>query len=798
MLKNYLKVAARHLLKHKGYSFINVFGLAVGLACCGVIMLYIQKEISYDKYHHDIDQLYRVAVMKDATGIKQGQASASYELAKVLRKEYPDVLEAARLYRAQQTPVIKIDDQLFSEERFYFADSTIFALFTIPFIKGEPGNALTEPNSIVVNKSIAEKYFRSIDILGKVVTVNLNTQNLDFKITGVVADAPENTHFKYDVLASFDQVPQTVNTPALLMSWFNYAFWTYVKLPEGYPAVEFESKLAQVVKKYFPPTRQESQLFLQPVRDIHLTSHLQGELEGNNNILYIYVFLAIALLVLVMACINFINLTTARSLARAREVGMRKVLGDYRRQLIKQFLAESMLVSTLAVVLAAGLIELFLAVFNELSSIRLQLSFFNNGLWVFGFVFLSLMVGLFSGIYPAFFLSTFQPSKSLKGVFAKTAAGVSLRKGLVVFQMAMTVILLVAIATISQQLHYIRDKKLGFQKEQMMLIKAPGARWAQLYESFKDQLLQISEVKGVTRNSGIMGQGYPIRSVFFNEIVESKKIALPYIFAGHDFAKVYGLEMIEGRDFSKLFSTDTNFVYLVNESAVKKYDLKPAVGKFIASGDFNTRRGQIIGVVKDFHFAPLHQKIEPLIIGLFNGPLQFITVRLNAENLSQTVGQIEKTWTQFEPERALEFSFLDDQLDQAYRFESQLGKIAAYFTGLAIFIAGMGLFGLASFAAAQRTKEIGIRKTLGASVAGVILLLSKDFAKMVLLGFLVAAPVAYFAMSRWLDDFAYRIELGPGVFLLSGALALIIAWLTVSYQSIKAALANPVESLRYE
>jgi putative ABC transport system permease protein len=798
MFKNYLKVAARNLLKYKGYSFINVFGLAVGLACCGVIMLYIQKEASYDKYHNDIEQLYRVAVMKDATGIKQGQASASYELAEVLLEEYPEVLDAARLYRAQQTPVIRIDDQLFSEERFYFADSTIFSLFTIPFIKGEPEKALAQPNSIVVSKSIAEKYFRSLDVVGKVVTVNLNARNIDFKITGVVADAPEITHFKYDVLASFDNVEQTAVNFSLLTSWFNYAFWTYIKLPDGYPAAQFESKLAQVVKKYFPPTRQESQLFLQPVRDIHLTSHLQGEIEGNNNIIYIYVFLAIALLVLVMACINFVNLTTARSLARAREVGMRKVLGAYRLQLIKQFLAESTLVSALAVVFAAGLIELFLAVFNQLSTIRLQLSFFNNGWWTIGFVLLGLMAGLLSGIYPAFFLSTFQPSKSLKGVFAKTSSGARMRKGLVVFQMAMTVVLLIAIATISQQLHFIRDKNLGFQKEQMLLIRAPGARWAQLYDSFKDQLLQISEVKGVTRNSGIMGQGYPIRSIFFKEIVESNKIALPYIFAGHDFAKVYGLEMIEGRDFSKLFSTDTNFVYLVNESAVKKYELQPAVGKFIASGDLNPRRGQIIGVVKDFHFAPLHQQIEPLIIGLFSGPMQFISVRLTSDNLSQTIGRIEKIWAQFEPERAMEFSFLDDQLDQAYRFESQLGKIAAYFTGLAIFIACMGLFGLASFAAAQRTKEIGIRKTLGASVGGVILLLSKDFTKMVLLGFLIAAPVAYFAINRWLDDFAYRIELGPGVFLLAGGLALSIAWLTVSYQSIKAALANPVEALRYE
>jgi putative ABC transport system permease protein len=525
---------------------------------------------------------------------------------------------------------------------------------------------------------------------------------------------------------------------------------------------------------------------------------LENEIEANNNSLDIYIFSGVALLVLVIACINFMNLTTARSIHRAKEVGMRKVLGAYRTQLVKQFLAESMLVSGLAVIFAVGLIELFLLIFNELSTIQLRLNLFVNGWWVLGFVGLSLLVGLLAGIYPAFFLAAFQPSKTLKGAFARIAGGARLRKSLVVLQMAITIILLVAIATISQQMNFIRSKKLGFQKEQMLLIRAPGTKWAAAYESFKQRLLQIPEIAGVTRNSALMGEGFPIRSIFFKEIVESEKVALPYVFVGHDFATVYGLEFHEGRDFSKTFSTDTNFVYIVNEAAVKAYDLKPAIGRFIASGDRNPQRGQIVGVIKDFHFASLHRKIEPMIIGLFNGPLPYISVKLSAGNLSHVVSQIQKIWTQFESERAMEFTFLDDRLDQLYKFEAQLGKIVSYFAGLAIFIGCLGLFGMASFAAEQRTKEIGIRKVLGASVPGVIALLSKDFTKLVLLGFIIAAPVAYMAMRRWLDDFAYRIELGAGVFLLAGAVALLIAWLTVSYQSIKAALANPVESLRYE
>jgi len=800
MLKNYLLIAARNLRKNLAYSFINIFGLAVGMACCGVILLYIQKELSYDRYHPDHKQLHRVAIWKDATGNKQGQASVSYELANVLRREYPEVLTAARLFRTAQTPVIKIDDRQFPEERFYFADSTIFSVFSLPLLKGEAATALTQPNSIVISRALAEKYFRSLDVLGKVVAVNLNNRDVDFKITGVLANAPENTHFKYDALASFQNVDQATSFTDILKSWFFYGFWTYVKLPTDYPAAAFEAKLAQVVKKYFPPTRQNSQLLLQPVQDIHLASHFENEIEGNNNIIYIYIFAAIALLVLVIACINFMNLTTARSLQRAKEVGMRKVLGAYRLQLVKQFLAEAMLVSGVAVVLGMGLIELFLAIFNNLSAIQLRLNLFANGFWVLGFLALGLLVGLLSGIYPAFFLAAFQPSKTLKGTFARTG-GAGLRQGLVVFQMAVTVVLLVAIATISQQLQFIRDKNLGFQKEQMLLIKSAGTKLAASppnFETFKAQLLQTPNVRGVTRISAPMGKGFPIRSIFFKEIVESEKVALPFIFTGHDFATVYNLEMAEGRDFSQTFSTDTNFVYLVNEAAVKQYGLDPAIGRVIASGDRNPQRGPIVGVVKDFHFAPLHQKIEPLVIGLFNGPIPYISVKLSAANLSQTVGQIEKLWAQIEPDRPLEFSFLDDQLDQAYRFETQLGKIVSYFTALAIFIACLGLFGMASFAAEQRTKEIGIRKVLGASVPGVIALLSKDFTRLVFSGFVIAAPLAYLAMNRWLDDFAYRIALGPSVFLFAGVAAFVIALLTVSYQSIKAALTNPVEALRYE
>ncbi len=801
MFKNYLKIAGRNIWKNKAYSFINIAGLAIGMACCMLILLYVLKEVGYDDHHRDADQIYRVAIWKDATGQKQGQASVSYLTAEVLLLEYPQVQQAARIFRFNnEDAAVQIDDRRFIEPRFFFADASLFDIFTIPFLRGDPATALSQPNSVVVTEEIARKYFNTLEVLGETVTVNLRGRNIDYKITGVVSNAPEASHFKYDLLAWFQHAETLAPDPDFFRSWFGYQIWTYIKLPKGYDPRELEAGLVQLVKKYFPSTRQSSRLFLQRLRDIHLSGNLENECEPNNDIQYIYIFSAIAVLVLIIACINFMNLSTARSLNRAREVGLRKVVGAQRVQLIKQFLVESLLVSFLAVTLALAMVEGLAAIFNKLSIIQLRVSYFENSLLLLGLLALTVAVGVISGLYPAIFLSAFQPVRTLKKSFAKSGLGANMRKTLVVAQMAITVILLVAIVTIAQQLEYIRKKKLGFEKEQMLLIKATGTALTdkQNYETFKSQLLQLPEVMSVTKNAWVTGEGFPIRSIYFNAINDEEKIALPFNFVGHDYTKTYGLELAAGRDFSKEFATDTSFAYLVNEAAVRQYGIEPVLGRVIASGDRNPVRGPIVGVVKDFHFAPLHESIEPMVIGLFDLGLPLISVRLNTATLSNSLAQIESVWRQFEKIRPMDFFFLDNRLDSVYKFETQLGKIVAYFTTLAILIACLGLFGMALFAAEQRTKEIGIRKVLGASVPNIFMSFSFDFIKLMMVANLVAWPIAFVIMRRWLNDFAYRIDISAAAFLFAGAIAIGIAILTVSYQAIKSAIANPVEALRYE
>lgn len=800
MFSNYLKIAFRNLLKYKAYSAINVFGLAIGIACCAIIFLYVQHETGYDNYHRDIEQLYRVAIMKGVATINQGQASVSYETAEMFRKDYPEVLNTARIFQFGADVAVKIGEQLFPEKRFYFAEQSLFELLTIPFLYGYPQTALTEPHSLVVSEAVAQKYFNQINALGKTLTLSAAGVEVDYKITGVVRNAPQNTHFKYDLLATFDDWEAYIDPPDFLKSWFSYNFWTYLKLKEGYPASQLEAKFPEFIKRYFPETRQDNELFLQKVRDIHLHSHLENEFEANNNIIYIYIFSIVAVLVLVIACINFMNLTTARSMNRAKEVGMRKVLGAQRMQLVKQFLMEALLTSVFALILALALVELFVVIINDLVGASLRINYLGNFPFLLLFIGIALLTGLFAGIYPAFFLSSYQPVKVLKGMFSRTSAGASLRKALVTAQMVITVILLIGIITISRQLDYVRNKNLGFQKEQVLLIEVNATRLADntAYNSFKDRLLQHSEIRGVTKHTWLMGQEFPIRSIFTGAVSEAEKIVMPFVFVGHDYATVYGLEFLEGRDFSKEFSTDTTFAYILSESAVKQLGLSDPIGREIASGDRNPRRGPIVGVIKDFHFNSLHKPIEPLILGLFDFGMPYIAIRLDIRTLPQTVEIVKETWNEFEPQRPMSFFFLDDRLNQVYSFEARLGKIVSYFTGLAIFIACLGLFGMASFTAQQRTKEIGVRKILGATVRNIILSFCAEFTKLVLIANLIAWPVSYLLMKSWLQSFAYRIDIGWWIFALAGTLALLIALLTVSYQAIRAAVANPVKSLRYE
>ena len=802
MLRNYFRTAVQNFFKHRTHACVNLLGLTVGMASSVLILLYVTHELGYDRHHRDLDRLYRVAIMKDVSGLNRGQASVPFRTAEVLLHDYAEIVQACRVVDLfQQDPVIKAGDELFLEKRFYFAEPGLFEVLTIPFMKGDSRTALSQPNSIVLTAALAQKYFGTTEVLGKTLTVNLSQVNTDYKITGVLQDCPANTHFKYDLLASFDNYWAATDPffRERLKGWLSLPFWTYVKLAPGTRAQDFEAKLAQVVTKYFPPTRQDSRLFLQPVRDIHLHSSLDNELEPNGDARYVYLFSVIALLVLAMACLNFVNLTTAQSLHRAKEVGLRKVLGAERRQLVKQFLFEALLTTAAAVLFALVLVELSLPGLHALTGIAVPADYLNPR-FALGLLALTVVVGIAAGLYPAFFLSAFQPIKTLKGVFARSARGRRLRSGMAVVQMAVAAVLLAGILTIARQRDFIASKKLGFTKNQMLLLKTPGTKLAnnQTYETFKRRLLQLPEVAGVTKNMQIPGSGAAIRTVYFGSVTEDQKIALPYLAVGHDFAATYELEIVSGRDLSSAFASDTNSVYLVNEAAVNQFNLDPALGRIIATGDAGEQRGAIVGVVKDFHYAPLHEPVGPLVIGLFNVPLVHISVRLQTQELPAAMARLEKIWKEFEPDRAMEFSFLDGELDAAYRFEAQFGRIAGLFTGLAIFITCLGLFGMALHAAEQRFKEIGVRKVLGATTAGVIALLSKDFVKVVLLANLLAWPVAWYAMQRWLQDFAYRVDMEWRTLALTGGVTLIVALLTVSTQAVKAAWANPAQALKCE
>ncbi len=802
MLRNYFRVAVKNLQKNKLNSFLNVMGLAIGIAAFVIIALYVLQEVSYDDFHEGADRIYRVGVMKDVDGLNRGNASAPYPLADVLVSEYPEVELAGRFIQMfNQNAVVRVGTDFFSEEKFYFADQNILNVLTIPFIDGDPAAALQAPNAIVLTERTARKYFGRSDVLGETLTVNLNGMNTDYEITGVLQDCRENTHFKYDLLASLDNFFPTVSElfRPRMKSWFLMRFWTYVRLKEGASARELENKMTKIVDQYFPQTRQASSLFLQPIVDIHLHSSHDNEIEPNNDILYVYIFSVIAGLVLLIASINFMNLTTARSVSRAREVGLRKVVGARRGQLVTQFLVEAILTTFLAVLVACGFVELFAGMLQDYTSVTIAPAYWSPQFLLAGLA-LTLVLGFLSGLYPAFFLSGFQPVKILKGVFARSDSGRALRRGLVVVQMTITVTLLVGIATISKQLDFIRNRKLGFAREQVLLIRTLGTNLAdgQTYRAFKKQLQQLPEIKGVTMNTGVMGRGAAMRSVYFNEITPDQKVAVPYLTVGHDFATTYGLEIVKGRDISELFASDTNYVYLVNETAVQQFDLNPVLGRRIASGDLGNERGEIIGIVKDFHYAPLHEPIGPLVIGLWNVPLGYVSVRVETGQLQTTIAAIEDIWKTFESNRVMDFSFLDDQLTATYRFEATLGRIVAAFAGLAMLIACLGLFGMALYAAEQRTKEIGIRKVLGASVARIMLSFTLDFVKLMVLANCIGWPIAFFLLRGWLNDFAYRTDVGFGVFLISGAAALLVALASVSYHAIKVGVSDPVKAIRYE
>lgn len=807
MLKNYITSAIRNLLKHKFYSIINILGLAVGIAVCLLILLYVQDELSYDKYNKKADRIYRLAGDFIIGGNKLNIPITAAIAAKTMINDFPEVENATRI-RTTGGWFVKYGEKTIKEESLAFVDSTFFDVFTIPLIAGNPKTALTEPYTLVLSQKTVDKLFGSEDPLGKIIRLD---NSKDYKVTGVFKEIPANSHFHFEILASLTTREDSRNPV-----WLSMNYYTYLLLNENTDWKKLESKFPDLIARYMGPEFEmflgksldqfkkeggRAGFYLQPLKDIHLYSTLGNDIEPNSDIKYIYIFSAVAFFILLIACINFMNLSTARSAGRAKEVGIRKVLGSEKKQLIKQFLTESVVMSFIAMFIGIILIILLMPYFNELSGKSLEISIFTNTTLITGIVSITVFIGLLAGSYPALFISSFQPVKVLSGKMKSGAKSGWLRSSLVVFQFAASILMMIGTIVVFNQLNYIQNKNLGFNKEQIIIINDTFILGKQA-DAFKDEVLQNPVVLSGTVSGNLPVRSDRSNSAVFKDAKKDDKTMTPMQmwYVDHDYIKTMGMEIIAGRDFSREFGTDSNAV-IINETAAKHFGwenpLNQKVGAFSGIDPPVLKAYTIIGVVKNFHFDTFKNSIEPLIFFLspYNDKISF---RINTGNIASVLDYMKNVWDKFAPGQPFDYSFMDEKFADYFQSEQKVGQIASTFAVIAVFVGCLGLFGLAAFTAEQRTKEIGVRKVMGATVGGLVVLLAKEFAKLVAVAFVIAAPIGYFYMNSWLQDFYYRTEISLNTFLLAGILAFVIAMITVSYHAIRIALLNPVKSLRYE
>ncbi len=805
MIRNYLKIAFRNMLKHKFTFFINLFGLTVGLACCLLILSYILHEVSYDKFQPQAERTYRFSrSFNNAEGVQSLHLGAiAPPFGPLLQHEFPEIQKMTRILSNGNTSFV-YEDKRFYENRVFFADENLTDIFKVDVVKGNVKKALEAPFSIMITEEIAKKYFGNEDPMDKLVKLD---NIMPVKVAGIFKPFPSNTHIHPDVLISFNTLNDTVvyGENNLKTNWGNNSFMTYAVLAPGTDAKKLEARMPAFIDKYWhfpgePPGfvgSKFTKLFLTPMTDIHLRSHLDYEVEPNGDIKRVYIFSIIALFILLIACINYMNLSTARSVLRAKEIGIRKAVGAEKKEIITQFLSESVLITWLSIILAFGLTALLLPWLSKLSGVALSLDVLFNVPVLLGLVLAPFIVGILSGLYPALFMSSFQPVKVLKGLF-KIKGNLSLRKALVVTQFAVSIILIISTAVVFLQMQFMQNKSLGLSKDQV--ITMTGANFNGKFESFRNELLQVPGVKNITRSSRVptirlldaMGLGIPEKDTVMPSNVNLKYLAIDY-----NFLPSYNIQLAAGRNYSADFVTDSS-AYIVNETASKAMGYKTpdeAIDKEIVYGG---TKGKIIGVAKDFHFESLHQEIPSLILLVRANFLGSISVKLSGNNIQTTLAGIESTWKKFLPETPFASSFLDERFSRVYEAEQKQRTLYTTFACIAIFIACLGLFGLSAFTISQRIKEIGIRKVLGANVGMIVTLLSKDFLKLVVIAALIAFPVAWYAMNKWLQDFAYRIDIPWLTFIFAGVIAALIAFATISFQAIKAARANPVKSLRTE
>ena len=813
MIKNYFKIALRNLRKQRFYSLINILGLAIGLAVCLLITLFVLDELSYDRYHEKADRIQRVHISYSLGGKEGHGAVAAAPLAQTMVETYPEVENAVRL-RTQGGFTFYRGTNAYWEEDVTFADSSLFDVFTLPLLYGNPKTALAQPNTLVISARSAKKYFgtdwKKSPPLGETLLVGRDKEA--YQITGIFDRAPSNSHFHFDVFLSMPSLEESQED-----MWLNNNFYTYLLLREGTDIVALQTKLNETFKTYAAPEIEQYanmsyeeflgsgnrfEYLLQPLTDIHLYSNLEAEIEANGDIRYVYIFSAIALFVLLIACVNFMNLSTARSAGRAKEVGIRKTLGSLRKQLIGQFLVEAVLVSFLALLLAILMAELALPFFNDLAGKQLTIQYLHPWYFLPLLLLAVVFIGLLAGSYPAFFLSAFRPASVLKGKLASGVGSSWLRNSLVVLQFSISIVLITSTVVVYQQLNHIRSMKLGYDKEHVLVVHNTYYLGEQA-ETFKNEALRQPSVTAATLTGYLPANAFNNNNnaIFPGTNPNSERTTtLPWFFVDHDYIPTMGMEMVAGRNFSRDFATDTAAL-VINEAAARYFfDDTDPVGQILSRfsddpGRFETYT--VVGVVQDFHYSTMRQKIMPMVINLADN-ISALSLRVQPGQEAATIAALEEQWSRFVSDLPFEYSFLNERFNDIYKSEQKLGMIFTVFCSLAIFIACLGLFGLAAYTAEQRTKEIGIRKVLGASVGSLVLMFSKDFTKLVLVALLIAIPISYFMMSRWLDDFAYRITLGVSTFLIARGLALLIAWLTIGFQSVRAAVANPVKSLRSE
>ena len=779
MLKNYLKLAFRNIRKYKGYSFINIAGLTVGMACFILIFLWVYDELNYDTFHDHSERLCRIILKKAGDPGDPGIPSSPYILPQILKDEYPEIVEVTRVRTRAYRSALRYGDIAFYERKFFFADPSFFSMFSYDFEDGNPSTALNSPNSVVITIEAARKYFGDENPMGKVLRWN-NTQ--DLAVTGIIEKVPYNSHLQFDFMASLQ-----LYDSERLSSWWREADG-YVLLQKGVSIEDVSRKIAGTIQRYHP--EDDYVISLQPVKEAHLNI-TQG---GRSDKRLVLIFAFIAVLVLMIACINFMNITTARSGIRALEVGLRKVVGARRVDIVRQFLGESLFLALISFIFAIALVDLFLPVFNRLQGKEMSLLGSGNIVIYVSLVVVAIVTGFVAGSYPAFILSAFQPAKVLKKDITKGRKGSVLRTILVISQFSVSILLIILTVVAHRQMHLIRNTELGFSREQIVHIQV-NDQIRESYKTFKERLLQDSRILNVTYASAPPHFLFNVNDFEWEGMDTDKEVELDFLYVDHDYAETFDLEIVQGRDFSEKYPTDATEAYLVNESAVRFMGMTNPVGKKVSLAG---REGRIIGVVKNFNHKPLIFDISPMVMGIRPSWYYDLLVKISPEDMPGSLAHIEKVFKQVSPAFPFEYHFLDEFFEMIYVPLKIMNTIFNSFAFLAVFISCLGLFGLASLLLEQKKKEIGIRKILGASTSGVMFLISKKFLKIILVANLIAVPSAYFCTKMFLSLFVSRTKLNAEVVLATVAFTFVAALITISYQVIKTALADPIDAIRYE